>query len=72
MSLHPTRRKIITTTAAMLGIIAAPAIVRAQAGPKIRVGYWPIAAGLPFYAAVELGYFKEAGVNVEVIRLAGA
>jgi len=72
MSLHPTRRKIITTTAAMLGVIAAPAIVRAQAGPKIRVGYWPIAAGLPFYAAVELGYFKEAGVNVEVIRLAGA
>jgi NitT/TauT family transport system substrate-binding protein len=72
MSFHPTRRKIITTTAAMLGVIAAPAIVRAQAGPKIRVGYWPIAAGLPFYAAVELGYFKDAGVNVEVIRLAGA
>lgn len=72
MSLHPTRRKIITTTAAVLGVIAAPAIVRAQTGPKIRVAYWPIAAGLPFYAAVELGYFKEAGVNVEVIRLAGA
>lgn len=72
MTFHPTRRKIITTTAAVLGVIAAPAIVRAQTGPKIRVGYWPIAAGLPFYAAVELGYFKEAGVNVEVIRLAGA
>ncbi len=72
MSLHPTRRKIITTTAAAMGVLAAPAIVRAQTGPKIRVGYWPIAAGLPFYAAVELGYFKDAGVNVEVIRLAGA
>jgi len=72
MTFHPTRRRIITTTAAMLGVIAAPAIVRAQTGPKIRVGYWPIAAGLPFYAAVELGYFKEAGVNVEVVRLAGA
>lgn len=72
MSLHPSRRKIITTTAAALGFLAAPAVVRAQAGPKIRVGYWPIAAGLPFYAAVELGYFKDAGVNVEVIRLAGA
>ncbi len=46
--------------------------MRAQSGPKIRIGYWPIAAGLPFYAAVELGYFKEAGLNVEVIKFAGA
>ena len=57
---------------AALGILGAPSIVRAQSGPKIRMGYWPIAAGLPFYAAVELGYFKEAGVNVEVLRFAGA
>ena len=56
----------------MLGVLGMPAIVRAQSGPKIRVGYWPIAAGLPFYAAVELGYFKEAGLNVEVLRFAGA
>ena len=40
--------------------------------PKIRVGYWPIAAGLPFYAAVEQGYFKSAGLEVEVLRFAGA
>ena len=46
--------------------------VHAQSGPKIRIGYWPIAAGLPFYAALELGYFKEAGVNVEAQRFAGA
>jgi NitT/TauT family transport system substrate-binding protein len=70
-----TRRTLLG--AAIGGIAAAgtlgfPAIVRAQSGPKIRVGYWPIAAGLPFYAAVELGYFKEAGLNVEVQRYAGA
>ena len=67
-----TRRQVLKTTAAAISVLAAPSIVRAQSGPKIRVGYWPIAAGLPFYAAVELGYFKDAGVNVEVIRLAGA
>jgi NitT/TauT family transport system substrate-binding protein len=72
MTLHPTRRKIITSTAAALGAMAAPAVLRAQSGLKIRIGYWPIAAGLPFYAAVELGYFKEAGVNVEAVRFAGA
>jgi NitT/TauT family transport system substrate-binding protein len=46
--------------------------VRAQAMPKIRVGYWPIASGLPFYAAIEKGYFKEAGLDVEAIKFAGA
>ena len=52
--------------------LGAPALVRAQAGPKIRIGYWPIAAGLPFYAAVEQGYFKEAGLDVEALKFAGA
>ena len=66
------RRKVLQTGVAVLGALGMPAIVRAQSGPKIRVGYWPIAAGLPFYAAVELGYFKEAGLNVEVLRFAGA
>lgn len=67
-----TRRQVLKGGAAALGVLAAPALVRAQSGPKIRIGYWPIAAGLPFYAAVELGYFKEAGLNVEAVRFAGA
>ena len=46
--------------------------MRAQAAPKIRIGYWPVAAGLPFFAAVEKGYFKEAGLDVEPLKFAGA
>lgn len=65
-----TRRRQLVATAA-LGL-AAPALVRAQSGPKIRIGYWPVAAGLPFYAAVEKGYFKEAGLTVEPLKFAGA
>ena len=69
----PSRRRLLQGGAAAtaLGLLGAPA-VHAQSGPKIRVGYWPIAAGLPFYTAVELGYFKEAGLNVEVQKYAGA
>ena len=69
-----TRRKLMQAggAAAMLGVLGAPALVRAQSGPKIRIGYWPIAAGLPFYAAIEKGYFKEAGLDVEALRFAGA
>ncbi len=74
---HPpaggSRRKLLKggAAAAALGVLGAPA-VRAQAGPKIRIGYWPIAAGLPFYAAIELGYFKEAGLDVEPLKFAAA
>ena len=46
--------------------------MRAQAAPKIRIGFWPVAAGLPFFAAVEKGYFKEAGLDVEPLKFAGA
>ena len=70
----PRRRSVLQMGAASaaLGLLGAPAVLRAQTGPTIRVGYWPIAAGLPFYSAVELGYFKEAGLNVEVLKFAGA
>ena len=34
-------------------------LARAQPGPVIRIGYWPVAAGLPFYAAIEKGYFRK-------------
>ena len=68
------RRRLLKTAgaSAALATLGAPMALHAQAGPKIRVGYWPIAAGLPFYAAVELGYFKEAGLNVEPLKFAGA
>ena len=69
-TLNLRRRSLVTAGAALA--LGAPAILRAQAGPKIRIGYWPIAAGLPFYAAIELGYFKEAGLDVEPLKFAGA
>lgn len=68
---NPPRRRLLQAAAAS-SLLAAPALLRAQTSPKIRIGYWPIAAGLPFYAAIELGYFKEAGLDVEALRFAGA
>jgi NitT/TauT family transport system substrate-binding protein len=67
------RRKLLQggLAAAALGLAGLPG-VRAQAAPKLRIGYWPVAAGLPFFAAVEKGYFKEAGLDVEPLKFAGA
>ncbi len=69
---HGGRRHFIAATSAALATLAAPAIVRAQAAPKIRIGFWPVASALPFFVAVEKGYFKEAGVDVEVLKFASA
>jgi NitT/TauT family transport system substrate-binding protein len=68
------RRRILIAGAATatLAVVGAPRVARAQGAPKIRIGYWPVAAGLPFFAAVEKGYFKEAGLDVEPAKFAGA
>ncbi len=48
--------------------VGAPAI--AQTAPKILVGYWPVAAALPFFVMEHNGYFKDAGVDVELVKFA--
>lgn len=70
----PRRRQLMSAAVAgaALAITGAPSIVRAQAPPKIRIGFWPVASGLPFFAAIEKGYFKEAGLDVEPFKFASA
>ncbi len=45
---------------------------KAHADDKILIGFWPIASGLPLYAGLERGIFKEAGLNVEGAKFASA
>jgi NitT/TauT family transport system substrate-binding protein len=37
---------------------------------KISIGFWPVASGLPLFVADKKGYFKEAGLTVEVVKFA--
>jgi len=65
------RRQIIQlATSSVVSSLAFPAIVRAQSTPKIRLGFWPVASAIPFFTAIEKGYFKEAGLEVEALKLA--
>ena len=68
------RRRLLLGSLAggALGVVGAPHVARAQSGPKLRIGYWPVAAGLPFFVALEKGYFKDAGLEVEPLKFAGA
>ncbi|MFZ9432776.1 MAG: ABC transporter substrate-binding protein [Burkholderiaceae bacterium] len=66
------RRTLIKAAGASLAatVAGAPALVFAQSSPKIRVGFWPVASAIPFFTAIEKGYFKEAGLDVEPLKLA--
>ncbi|MFZ9334496.1 MAG: ABC transporter substrate-binding protein, partial [Burkholderiaceae bacterium] len=70
MSKFAQRRTLIKAAGAAVATASAPGLVFAQTTPKIRVGFWPVASGIPFFAAVEKGYFKEAGLDVEPLKLA--
>lgn len=69
-SFRAQRRHVLQAAAAMAAFGTLP---RAQAqSDKILIGYWPIASGLPLYAGLERGLFKEAGLNVEGVKFQSA
>jgi NitT/TauT family transport system substrate-binding protein len=63
------RRQILQVGAISAVTSLIPSISEA-ADDKIQIGYWPIASGLPFFVALEKGYFKEVGLNVEGVKFA--
>ena len=63
------RRQVLQLGAAGVAASMIPSLAKA-ADDKIQIGYWPIASGLPFYVALEKGYFKEVGLNVEGVKFA--
>ena len=63
------RRHLLAATAAGLTL---GGLASANAADPIKIGYWPIASGLPLYVGLEKGFFKEAGLNVEGAKFASA
>lgn len=58
-----------------LGMAAVAALALA-AGPataqdKVKVGVFPISSSLPYFVAIEKGYFKELNIEPETIKLMG-
>jgi NitT/TauT family transport system substrate-binding protein len=66
--MKPTRREVVGGLAAA-GLIGRPAI--AQATDTVKVGMFPISSSLPFYVALDMGFFKELNIEPEVTKLMG-
>jgi NitT/TauT family transport system substrate-binding protein len=71
MTLKSTSRRT-ALRAGTAASLAMAGFARAASGEPIRIGFWPIASGLPLYAGLERGFFKEAGLNVEGVKFASA
>ncbi len=66
------RRTFLQGAAAAIGTVSFSSLsslsTSAQGSPKIVIGYSPITAGLPFFTAIERGFFKQLNLNVEAVR----
>ena len=52
-TMQPARRRLLKAGGVTLATLSAPALVMGQTSPKIRVGFWPVASGIPFFAAID-------------------
>jgi len=59
------RRHLLAAFALML------ATVPASAQDKVKVGVFPVSSSLPYFVALERGFFKEQNIEPEMVRLIG-
>lgn len=64
-------RHLRTVAGAAAAFALALAATAASAQDKVKVGMFPVSSSLPFYVALDLGYFKEVNIEPEVTRLMG-
>src|SRR5579871_1456116 len=65
--------KLVTRAALTFVLLAffAAAPARAQAPDKVKVGVFPVSSSLPYFVALERGFFKEQNIAPEMTRLIG-
>src|SRR5260221_7502474 len=51
--------------------LSAAASDRAIAQDKVSVGVFPVSSSLPYFVALERGFFKEANIEPEMTKLMG-
>jgi NitT/TauT family transport system substrate-binding protein len=65
--------KLLKLTILAVAILALSAVApgRAVAQDKVSVGVFPISSSLPYFVALERGFFKEQNIEPEMTRLMG-
>lgn len=58
--------------ALLAGVALFAAATGVQAADKVKVGVFPVSSALPYFVALERGYFKEQNIDAEMVKLMGA
>ena len=69
MTMFKSRRRMLLGALAAAALTILPAA--AQTPDKVKVGVFPISSSLPYFIAIDLGYFKELNIEPETIKLMG-
>src|SRR5258708_39631109 len=71
-SIHLAVRGLLLAIAGAILFAAAPVMAEDAAGPdKVKVGVFPISSSLPYFVALDLGYFKALNLEPETSVLMG-
>jgi NitT/TauT family transport system substrate-binding protein len=65
------RRNLLSLIAAGSIALGCAVSTPALAADSVKVGVFPISSSLPYFVAIEQGYFKELNIEPETIRLMG-
>jgi NitT/TauT family transport system substrate-binding protein len=61
------RRHLVAAIAGVLTVASVPALAQ----DKVKVGVFPVSSTLPYFVALERGFFKEQNIEPEMVRLIG-
>ena len=56
---------------APITIVTVPAAAQDKVQDKVKVGVFPVSSSLPYFVALERGFFKEQNIEPETVRLIG-
>jgi NitT/TauT family transport system substrate-binding protein len=68
--LKTTRRQLVAGALATAGMAGLPIKARAAAD-KVNVGVFPISSSLPYFIAIDLGYYQKLNIEPQTIKLMG-
>ena len=70
MKLFEKSRRQVLVALVAASVLGLSGVAKADAD-KVKVGVFPISSSLPYFVAIDLGYFKELNLEPETIKLMG-
>jgi len=67
--MNTTRRTVTKTLAMVLALSATGLSTLAHADDKLKIAVFPSSSSLPIYVGIERGFFKEVGIEVEIVPM---